>query len=86
MCFEDCRRFVDSGGRSSSSVNGKSCVSACRMSESFESHVSFQSERGLVKEIPACAHEIAANKKRGGHAIGPNEWFGTLHDLILGAF
>ena len=66
MSFEDCRRFVDSGGRNSSSVNGEPCVSACRMSESFESHVSFQSERGLVEEIQACAHEIAANNKRGG--------------------
>lgn len=82
---EDCRRFVDSGGRSSSSVKGKCCVSACRSSESFESHISFQSERRLVREIQACAHEIAANNKRGND-IGPDEWFGTLHDLTLGAF
>ena len=85
MSSEDCRRFVDSGGRSSSSVKGESFVSACRLNESFNSHISFQSERELVKETQACAHEIAANNKRGDD-IGPNERFGTLHDLTLGAF
>ena len=60
-------------------------MSACRSSESFESHISFQNERGLVREIQACAQEIVANEKRGDD-IGPDEWFGTSHDLTFGAF
>ena len=73
----DCRRFVDSGDRSSS-VKGKDCVSGCRSSESFESHISFQCERGLVKGKPGMCALDSREGKKGGDKIGPYEWFGTF--------
>lgn len=60
-------------------------MSGCRSSESSESDIFFQRERGLVKGKQASAHKIAAKKKKG-QEIGPDEWFGTSHDLTLGAF
>ena len=73
---EYCRRFVESGGRSSLFVKSKDCVSGCRSSESFESHISFQCQRGLVQGKPGMCARDTREKKRGDE-IGPYEWLGT---------
>ena len=63
---EYCRRFVESGDRSSLFVKSKDCVSGCRLSESFESHISFQCQRGLVKGKPGMCARDTREKKKGG--------------------
>ena len=74
---EDCRRFVDSRDRSSSFVKSKDCLSGWKSSESFESHISFQRQRGLVKGKPGmCAQDSREENKRGrDRPIGMARYF-----------